>query len=86
MENFNLKSFLTEGTLLKENMNKINTVDELEKYLKELLNYYVDDTIDVAGSDLDWDGDGSNMGISKEELIKDFSDYIMGEISYLNKE
>jgi hypothetical protein len=83
--NFNLKKFLAEGKMLKEDVNKIKTTDELEAYINSLVDDYVQDTIDVAGYDLDWDGNGSNMGISKEELINDFSDYIKGEIKYISE-
>ncbi|MDB4232101.1 hypothetical protein N9795_00195 [Candidatus Pelagibacter sp.] len=78
--NFNLKQFLAEGIMLKEATEDINTLTELKAYLDSLVNDYVAATNEIAGEDLDWDGDGSNMGISKTELIKDFIGYLNDEI------
>lgn len=81
MENtFNLKQFLTEGKMLKEATENINTLTELKSYLDSLLNDYVTATSEIAGEDLDWDGNGSNMGISKTELINDFIGHLTDEI------
>ena len=84
MENtFNLKSFLAEGSMLKEAIEKINTLTELKSYLDSLVNNYVAATSETAGEDLDWDGDGSNMGISKTELVNDFIGYLTDELPYV---
>jgi hypothetical protein len=84
--NFNLKKFLAEGALLKEEMENINNLAELKAYLDSLVNDYVAATSEVAGEDLDWDGTGSNMGISKIELIGDFINELKDELSYITKE
>jgi hypothetical protein len=87
MENtFNLKKFLAEGKMLKENMENINTLTELKAYLDSLVNDYVAVTSEIAGEDLDWDGDGSNMGISKIQLIGDFINELKDELSDITKE
>jgi hypothetical protein len=86
MENFNLKKFLAEGKMLKENMENINTLTELKAYLDSLVNDYVAATNEIAGEDLDWDGDGSNMGISKIQLIGDFINELKDELSDITKE
>jgi len=86
---FNLKKFLTENKLtrnsrlLKEEVSNINTLAELKAYLDSLVSDYVADTNEIAGEDLDWKGDGSNMGISKTELVKDFIGYLNDEIPYI---
>ena len=81
MENtFNLKKFLAEGKMLKEEIENINTLTELKSYLDSLVNDYVAATSEIAGEDLDWDGNGSNMGISKIELINDFIGHLTDEI------
>lgn len=65
------------------NEMKLNTLTELKSYIDYLVNVYVDDASDIAGENLDWDGDGSNMGISKEELINDFIGFLTDEIPYI---
>jgi hypothetical protein len=65
--------------ILKENQ-QINTVDELKSILYSLVNDYVDDTLDVAGPNLDWDE--NTKGISKEELIKDFINQLNDDLKY----
>ena len=84
--NFNLKKFLAEGKMLKENMEDINNLGELKAYLDSLVNDYVAATNEIAGKDLDWDGDGSNMGISKIQLIGDFINELKDELGYITKE
>jgi len=87
MENtFNLKKFLAEGKMLTENMEDINNLGELKAYLDSLVNDYVAATNEIAGEDLDWDGDGSNMGISKIQLIGDFINELKDELGYITKE
>jgi hypothetical protein len=83
MENFNLKKFLAEGKMLKEEIENINNLAELKTYLDSLVNDYVAATNEVAGDNLDWDGDGSNMGISKTELVNDFIGYLTDELPYV---
>jgi hypothetical protein len=81
MENtFNLKKFLAEGKMLKEEVENITTLTELKAYLDSLVNDYVAATSEIAGEDLDWDGNGSNMGINKTELVNDFVGYLTDEI------
>jgi len=81
MENtFNLKKFLAEGKMLREEVENIATLTELKAYLDSLVNDYVAATSEIAGEDLDWDGNGSNMGINKTELINDFVGYLTDEI------
>jgi hypothetical protein len=69
--------------LLKEEVSNISTLAELKAYLDSLINDYVAATSEIAGEDLDWDGDGSNMGISKTELIKDFIGHLNDEMPYI---
>jgi hypothetical protein len=81
MENtFNLKKFLAEGKMLREEVENIATLTELKAYLDSLVNDYVAATSEIAGEDLDWDGNGSNMGINKTELVNDFVGYLTDEI------
>jgi hypothetical protein len=87
MENtFNLKKFLAEGKMLKEEVENITTLTDLKAYLDSLVNDYVAATSEIAGEDLDWDGDGSNMGISKIQLIGDFINELKDELSDITKE
>ena len=81
-----MKKFLAEGKMLKENIENINTLTELKAYLDSLVNDYVAATSEIAGEDLDWDGDGSNMGISKIQLIGDFINELKDELGYITKE
>jgi hypothetical protein len=57
-------------------MNEVKNVKELKDVLDSLVNEYIDETEHLAGPNLDWDGDGTNVGISKDKLIKDFIDYL----------
>jgi hypothetical protein len=89
MDNFNLKKFLIENKmtrnsqLLKEEVQKIRNLAELKAYLDSLIYDYVAATSEIAGDNLDWDGDGSNMGINKTELVNDFIGYLTNEIPYI---
>ena len=78
-DNFNLKKFITEGRLLKENINNIDTV---ETVLNELVKKYISDTLDIAGKDLDF-GNGIIGYEDKNYLIQDFILYLEGTIDTL---
>jgi hypothetical protein len=60
----------------------------LKKFLAEgkMLTENMEDINEIAGEDLDWDGDGSNMGISKIQLIGDFINELKDELGYITKE
>jgi hypothetical protein len=53
---------------------------EVKEVLEMLVKEYLEDNSDYVNEDgvMDWDGDGSNIGIEKEELINDFINYIKG--------
>jgi hypothetical protein len=53
---------------------------EVKEVLEMLVGEYLEDNSDYVNEDgvMDWDGDGSNIGIKKEELINDFINYIKG--------
>ena len=70
--NFNLKKFITEGRLLKENIDDIDTV---ETVLNEFVEEYISDTLDIAGDDLDFGG-GKIGYKDKKDLIQDFILYL----------
>ena len=62
---------------VKKQLNEnITNVREIRSLLEKLVNDYINETIDVAGEDLNW-GNGV-MGFEKEsQLIQDFVDYII---------
>ena len=62
--------------VIKENQEEINSTSEMYSFLERILKKYVDETENMVGSSLDWDGDGSNVGINNVELVKDFIDYL----------
>jgi hypothetical protein len=67
--------------IIKENQGQeINSIDEMYNFLENTLKDYINETKNIAGLDLDWDGDGSNMGISKNELINDFIGYLQNNM------
>jgi hypothetical protein len=72
MNNFDLKKYLAENRLVKENINDIDTVETL---LNELVEEYISDTLDIAGDDLDF-GDGKIGYKNKKDLIQDFILYL----------
>jgi hypothetical protein len=71
-DNFDLKKFLTEGRLVKENIGDIDTIETI---LNGLVEEYISDTLDTAGDDLDF-GDGKIGYKNKKDLIQDFILYL----------
>jgi hypothetical protein len=63
------------ANIIKED-REINTLEALKNVLDEIVKEYVEETEIVAGDDLQWDPSGTNQGIDKNELLKDFTEYI----------
>ena len=59
-------------------MNMIMKESEMKELLERVVREYLiesSDFVDEEGN-LDWDGDGKNVGIERRELMEDFVDYI----------
>jgi len=69
------------GISEKTSLNPIKSIDEVEAILKEkiqeLVQDYIDETIETAGEDLDF-GKGVIGYDNKKQLIQDFFDYAKG--------
>jgi len=69
------------GISEKTSLNPIKSIDEVEAILKEkiqeLVQDYIDETIETAGEDLDF-GNGVIGYDNKKQLIQDFFDYAKG--------
>lgn len=71
-----LAGLLQENQENQENQ-KITTLKALEELLSSLVNEYIGETDNIlAGDTLDWDGDGTNIGMYKKEAIQDFVNYL----------
>lgn len=88
-DNFDLKKFLTEGRLVKEN---IGDVKDVETVLNELVQEYVNDMLDTAGEDNKSDefydtfldlGDGKIGYKNKKDLIQDFILYLESTLPFV---
>jgi hypothetical protein len=59
-------------------MNMIMKESEMKELLERVVREYLVESKDYVNEDgiLDWDGDGSNVGIERSKLMDDFVEYI----------
>jgi len=76
-----LKNKPTQSQLNED--RKILTIDDIEEFLNDLVQAYIQETIDTAGKELDF-GDGVIGFENKKQLIEDFINYLQGSLNLSN--